>query len=121
MPAGRPRKELNPKIIQRMAAIGCTMNEIAQVFEVSVDTLERNYADIIKTGRADGAKCLRRKQWQIAMNNEHKGQTTMCIWLGKQLLGQADKLETKDEEKPIESGTNFLRSSQDSARSMQPN
>ena len=32
--------------------------------------------------------CLRRKQWEMAGKNP-----TMAIWLGKQWLGQTDKVE----------------------------
>lgn len=45
--------------------------------------------------------CLRREQYKAAMG----GNTTMLIWLGKQLLGQSDKSEQTvkvDEESPGE-------------------
>lgn len=34
---------------------------------------------------------LKRKQWEMAMN----GNITMLIWLGKQNLGQTDKVEQR--------------------------
>jgi hypothetical protein len=43
-------------------------------------------------GRAEGQKKLRRLQWKQAEHNP-----TMAIFLGKQYLGQADKVETKNE------------------------
>jgi hypothetical protein len=63
------------------------MTDIALIVGCSVDTLERRFADVIETGRADVRKSLRRKQVELAM----KGDRTMLIWLGKQLLGQRDE------------------------------
>ena len=41
-----PKKELDKDIIYDLAKIHCTMNEIASVWDCSVDPLERLYADI---------------------------------------------------------------------------
>lgn len=86
----RPTKEpdVPPDVMERMAAICCTMTEIAAVTGLSVDTLERRYAEPIKRGREVGKATLRREQYRLAMN----GNPTMLIWLGKQLLGQTDKV-----------------------------
>ena len=43
----------------------------------------------IENGRANGRQTLRRLQWQAA----NEGNSTMLVWLGKQLLGQRDKTE----------------------------
>ena len=82
----RPRKKIDPEKVRQLASIHCTMIEIAAVMDCSVDTLERRFADIVKTGKAQGAASLRRRQWQAAK----EGNATMLIWLGKQLLGQRD-------------------------------
>jgi hypothetical protein len=87
----RPRLELDEDQIEKLAAIMCTMEEIASVVECSVDTLERRYAEVIKRGRERGKMSLKRKQYETAM----KGNVSMLIWLGKQHLGQRDK--SKDE------------------------
>src|SRR5688500_14810065 len=84
----RPRKEVDPAVVERTAAIGCTVAEIAVVLGVSKDTLERRFAAAIEKGRERGKRSLRRMQWKTAKS----GNPTMQIWLGKQLLGQADKV-----------------------------
>jgi hypothetical protein len=86
----RPKKDVNPVIVGRLANIGCTMNEIAAVCDCSVDILERRFADVIKKGRETGKASLRRQQWKKAC----EGNVTMQIWLGKQLLGQRDVVVT---------------------------
>jgi len=86
---GRPRVEVNPNTVERLAAILCTVQEIAAVCGCSKDTLERNFAAVIKRGREAGKASLRRAQWKAAQ----KGNPTMLIWLGKQYLGQRDRPE----------------------------
>ena len=82
----RPKIEIDEELVQKLAAIHCTMEEIASVCNCSVDTLERRFADIIKIAKDKGRSSLRRYQWEGAQ----KGNPAMLIWLGKQLLGQKD-------------------------------
>jgi hypothetical protein len=83
----RPRKKIDPKLVKALAQMQCTMSEIAAACECSVDLLERRFADIIKEAREGGKLSLRRYQWRAA----EKGNVTMQIWLGKNVLGQKDK------------------------------
>jgi len=91
---GRPRKNLDGNLIRRLAGIGCTNKEIAAVTGVSEDTLERNFAGVIEKGRETAKASLRRFQWKSAAG----GNVTMQIWLGKQLLGQTDKVVSQPPE-----------------------
>lgn len=86
----RPRKVIDPKQIEQLAAINCSIAEIAAVLDCDPRTLERRFAVAIKKGRDVGKSSLKRKMWEIAM----KGNVTMCIFLSKQMLGYADKVET---------------------------
>lgn len=86
---GRPKKNIDPEVVEKLASIMCTMNEIATFVGCSVDTLERRFADVIKRGQEKGRTSLRRFQYLAA----EKGNTTMLIWLGKQWLNQKDKQE----------------------------
>lgn len=88
--AGRPKLVFDAATVGRLASIDCTMSEIAAVLGCSVDTLERNYAEVIRAGREKGTASLKRKQVEVAM----KGNTMMLIWLGKQRLGQREKTES---------------------------
>jgi len=78
---------IDEKVVLGLASIGCTMKEIGAVVGCSVDTLERRFADVIEKGRESGKSSLRRMQWKAA----EKGNVSMLIWLGKQILGQRDK------------------------------
>lgn len=83
---GRPPLELDEKVIAGLARIDCTMIEIAAVVGCSVDTLERNYAEVIEKNRKEGHSSIRRQQYKLAM----AGNPTMLIWLGKMQLGQRE-------------------------------
>jgi hypothetical protein len=85
----RPKKPIDPKLVERLARLNCTMLEIASVAQCSVDTLERRFADAIQRGREHGKASLRRAQWKAAKG----GNAALLIWLGKQLLGQKDALD----------------------------
>jgi|TARA_Y100000593_G_C4055620_1_gene211862 hypothetical protein len=94
---GRPKKELDTKLIERLSSIFCTNEEIASVVECHADTLADNFSEYLKKGRSRGKMSLRRMQWEKAQT----GNTTMLIWLGKQMLGQKDRLETSEEAQPL--------------------
>ncbi len=91
---GRPKTELDFKKITTLSKIHCTQEEIASVLEISTRTLQRSkeFCRIYKKGMEEGKASLRRMQFAKA----HAGNTTMMIWLGKQLLGQADKVENRE-------------------------
>lgn len=87
---GRPRKEVDMGMVERLAQIMCTEDEIAAVMDIDKSTLRRQptFDEVYKKGREVGKSSLRRTQWRIAQNN-----AAMAIWLGKQYLGQTDKVE----------------------------
>ena len=94
------RKQAQEKIVknqfENMCGVQCTEEEIAAIFDVSVATLERwckneygrGFAEVFREKRQKGKASLRRRQWQKA----NDGDTTMLIFLGKQYLGQADRI-----------------------------
>ena len=87
---GRPRKEVDMGMVERLAQIMCTEDEIAAVMAIDKSTLRRQptFDEVYKKGREVGKSSLRRTQWRIAQNN-----AAMAIWLGKQYLGKTDKVE----------------------------
>jgi hypothetical protein len=97
----RPRKQIDHELLRSLAGIGCTVDEIATMLKCSKDTLERRFAADIEKGREEGRASLRRKQWTTAMG-DGKSAATMQIWLGKQLLGQKDRIETETRDATFE-------------------
>lgn len=83
----RPRKKIDPEQVTKLAAINCSMKEMASILSCDVRTLQRRFADVIEKGRDTGKTSLKRKQYEVAM----KGNVTMLIWLGKIFLGQHEE------------------------------
>lgn len=85
---GRPRKEIDLELCEKLANIQCTMAEIAEIVGVHESTLSRNeeFRKIYKRARERGKASLRRLQWKAA----ERGKVAILIWLGKQYLGQRD-------------------------------
>ena len=90
---GRPRIMIDQGQVEELASIGCSWDEIAGVLRCSRSTLQRNFAQAIEKGRARLKKSLRHKQVEVALG----GNVAMLIWLGKQYLGQSDKVKQDGE------------------------
>lgn len=86
--AGRPMKEIDLTVLEKLAELHCNYKEMSYVMEVSVDTLKRNYSEIIDKGLAQGKIKLRRAMMRNAIDNEH---AVMQIFLSKNLLGMSDQ------------------------------
>lgn len=93
---GRPKVQIEEDQFKALCSIQCTLTEISGVLNCSEDTVERwckrtlkmNFAEAFKKYSAPGRMSLRRTQFKMAETN-----ATMAIWLGKQYLGQTDKVE----------------------------
>ena len=90
----RPKKKISQKQFESLCAIQCTKEEICDVLDVTEKTLNNWCKEIYGTSfslvfnqkRALGKASLRRNQWKLA----EKGNSTMQIWLGKQILKQSE-------------------------------
>ncbi len=96
---GRPRKKIDWDAVDKLAAIDCTQGEIAAFLGVNLATISRacerkfkiSFADFWAEKRLVGNCSLRRLQWGAA----NAGDKALLIFLGKQRLGQSDKLQTE--------------------------
>ena len=97
-PRGRPRKEIDQRQFEEMCRIHCTLDEIAAICGCDSKTIETwckrtydglNFSDVYKRFSSVGNKSLRRWQYEMAQSS-----VPMAIFLGKNWLGQTDKVET---------------------------
>ena len=103
---GRPRKELKKEIFEKLCEMLCTQEEMCGFFGIDHKTLDawckREYGEgfshTYKKFSQDGKISLRRAQFRMAEKSP-----AMAIWLGKQYLGQTDKVEAQI--KPISDET----------------
>ena len=99
---GPPIKDIDFEDFEKCCQMQCTKEEIAGWFEIDEDTLDKRvtehynlpYSAVYKKYSANGKCSLRRRQFRRASN----GDRVMMIWLGKQYLGQSEKIEQKVEQ-----------------------
>ena len=84
------RSNIDRDEVRKLAAMGLTVDEIAAFVGVCGRTIERRCKDDLVEGRSKVCGSVRRKQYEKAVV---EGNTTMLIWLGKQMLGQKDVVE----------------------------
>lgn len=113
---GRPKIEIDKQKFEYLCSIMATLEEIAGLFQCSERTIERwcgktykdengkamTFVDVFKRYSTSGKISLRRAQWESAKN----GNVTMQIFLGKQWLGQSDRIETASN---VQVSDNFLK------------
>ncbi len=91
---GRPLSEVDWTEAGRLASYHCTQQEIADFFEVSINTLERacirdlgtTFGEFFAQKKGQLKPRLRKIQWTLAL----QGNASMAIFLGKQHLNQVD-------------------------------
>ena len=92
--------KIDKKQFENLCGLQCTLLEICDFFDVEDDTLNSwckktygtTFSEVFKKKRGKGQISLRRTQWKLAEKNP-----TMAIFLGKQYLGQKDKIEYSDD------------------------
>lgn len=83
-----PHATFSHRAVQRMAQIGVPDADIARIIGIDVELLTTEAADALRLGRDLGRVELRARQYAAAM----QGDKNLLVWLGKQTLGQADKV-----------------------------
>lgn len=94
---GRPQLAIDWDTVGKLLEAGCSGESIAAQLGVHRTTLYNRcktdmgltFSTLSQQKKMLGDNLLRAKQYQTAMS----GNVTMQIWLGKQRLGQTDKLE----------------------------
>ena len=95
MPGGRPRKNIDQKQFENLCGLQCTQEDICGFFDICSDTLntwckrtyKMGFSEVYAQKRGSGRISLRRIQFRLAQKN-----AAMAIFLGKNMLGQTDKV-----------------------------
>lgn len=100
---GRKRKYINKKKVENLINIGLSTVDIAKIIGVNESTIRRNFAEFLEKRKNKEIEELQVKknrlrdaQWELAIE---KMNPVMQVWLGKNYLGQSDKIETKENKK----------------------
>lgn len=97
---GRPLKEIDKTQFEKLCHIQCTLEEVASYFDCDMDTVEswckrtynKVFSEVFRLKRGRGRVSLRRRQFEAAL----AGDKTLLVWLGKQYLGQKDRIDMHD-------------------------
>lgn len=97
--AGRKRYTIDWDFVIENLRAGVAGSTIAQMLGISADTLyDRtieehpeypNFSSFSQAKRAEGLDILKKKQYELAK----EGDRTMLVWLGKNYMGQKDKID----------------------------
>lgn len=98
IPVGRDKKVIDPEEVEKLAALGCRDNEIANWFGVKEDTLRYNFTDNLTKGRESLKITLRRAMLDNACRNMN---AAVQIFLAKNILGMSDSPTDSDANQPL--------------------
>lgn len=98
IPVGRDKKVIDPIDVEKLAALGCRDNEIANFFGIKEDTLRYNFTDNLIKGREELKITLRRAMLNNACKNMN---AAVQIFLAKNILGMADTPTNSDDKQPL--------------------
>lgn len=86
---GRPLADIDIEKVADLALRGASNNEIAHLLDVDDQTIINRFSKLLDKKRAERRVWLR----DLQSNKAKQGDTTMLIWLGKNILDQTDKVE----------------------------
>jgi hypothetical protein len=92
-------KEVDEELLYNLARLGVSKVDCARALKIRPEHLSREgkLQEIYEEGRDNIKVSLRRKQIELALD----GSIPLLIFLGKNLLGQSDKVEEKTEGKVV--------------------
>jgi hypothetical protein len=97
-PLGRPRAEIDWKVVDDYLECGCSGAEIAARLGISGDALYNRVEEEFKTNfsaysqqkKQSGEVLLKKAQFDKAIGRTEHGDNTLLIWLGKTRLDQRE-------------------------------
>ena len=93
----RPLKPIDGEQVFKLAKLGCTQAEIAEIFECDQSTISKRFSSEFASARGLWKLSIRRAQTRRAVKD---GSDSMLIHLGKAVLGQVDRLNVTTSERP---------------------
>jgi hypothetical protein len=83
----RPKKPIDPEMVEKLACSGCSVEQIAAVLNCNERTIQRRFATILQRGHQRRNGRLQVELFRRAM----KGSDAIAIFLAKNWLGMTDR------------------------------
>lgn len=96
--SGRPKKDIDEKILYKLAQTLLPVEIIADILGCSRETIYSRFPDILRTGRAERKSSLVQAMWAKAL---YEKDTKMMIWLSKQHLSYKEPRDEENSGPPI--------------------
>ena len=104
---GRPYKDVDWALAEKLAYIQCTAVEIAATLGIDDNTLvnackrenKLTFSEWYKKHSENGKCSLRRSLWKMATSE--KPNPAIAIWLSKQYIGMRDRIDEVSDQKPV--------------------
>jgi len=120
---GRPEKEMNWVLLDSILQLGARLIDCAEMLDMSEDSVQNKIKDeygctfsVYRERKMSKIRMrLLQKQYDVAM----LGNVSMLIWLGKNILNQSDKMETKTVEVSKEDTITLIKEAQNIVEKMQ--
>lgn len=95
---GATKRVVPPDDVYRLAAYGCTMEEMSEFFQINRETLKYNFREYIAKGKAELKYRLRKAMLNNALQNNN---AAVQIFLAKNLLGMSDNGLVNADNQPL--------------------
>ena len=94
---GRPKIEIDYELVKKYAMAMCRQEDIAIALGLSLSKCQHDplFVQACIDGKSAGRNCIYTKQFELARN----GNVRMLEWLGIQHLAQANKVESKNDDR----------------------
>jgi len=83
----RPKKPIDPVMVEKLACSGCSVDQIAAILDCSDRLLQRRFITVLKRGHLRRNGRLQVELFRRAMN----GSDAIAIFLAKNWLGMTDR------------------------------
>jgi len=84
----RPRKQIDPEKVEKLAMVGCPPNEIAAELGCEHKTIDRRFGGVVKKGAERGKLRIRSKLFKMAIEEDNLG---AAIFLAKAWCGMRER------------------------------
>lgn len=80
------KRVISPQDVENLSKSWASYKELSEYYGVKENTFRDHFRESVEKGRTLTKIALRKKQIEVALS----GNTSMLIWLGKNLLNQSD-------------------------------
>ena len=94
----RPRKNIDPELVRKLAGLGLTQKDIASFFDCSPSLISKRFSSSYDLGASQSKKSLRVLMWRQARS----GSAPITLRLDQRLFGPLERKQAVDDASVLE-------------------